>query len=119
MDTLKPCPFCGSDKVIDEGAPSYDTVTEEERTTWFTVLCTDCHAEGPPNLGWSGAIEAWNTRPLEDELREALKRMVNNLPEPEIELAREVWGNTNTQIILVARTEAQAAIQAAEGGEVE
>lgn len=35
-----------------------------------------------------------------------LRTLVNHLPESEIELAREVWGNTNTGIIIDVRKEA-------------
>ncbi len=32
------------------------------------VTCDDCQACGPVDLGWSGAEETWNTRPIEDKL---------------------------------------------------
>ena len=41
------------------------------------------------------------------QLRAALKNLINHLPESEIELAREVWGNTNTRLILEYREEAR------------
>ena len=34
-----------------------------------------------------------------DRLRLLARRLLNNLPDWEIELAREAWGNTNTRII--------------------
>jgi hypothetical protein len=40
-------------------------------------------------------------------LAEALRGVIKNLPESEIELAREVWGNTNTRIILDSFAEAE------------
>lgn len=53
MDELKPCPFCGT--------PEPFILHVDGR---YSVLCshTDCGAEGPVDLGRSGAIEAWNTR---------------------------------------------------------
>ena len=51
MDELKPCPFCGSKEV-----------RADKDGMWWTVGCTDCFAEGPSDLGESGAIAAWNER---------------------------------------------------------
>lgn len=51
---LLPCPFCGCEniEIHSSGKPFY-----------FAV-CTnrDCEAEGPIDLGESGAAEKWNTR---------------------------------------------------------
>jgi uncharacterized membrane protein YccC len=38
-----------------------------------------------------------------EEARSKVSNLINNLPEIEIEVAREAWGNTNTRIILDAR----------------
>ncbi|MHC4413325.1 MAG: hypothetical protein ACYSW6_10235 [Planctomycetota bacterium] len=43
-------------------------------------------------------------------LYEALRNLVNNLPESEIEIAREAWGNTNTRIVSEAREAARQAL---------
>jgi len=40
------------------------------------------------------------------EMSVVLRNLVNNLPQTEIELAREVWGNTNTRIVSEARKDA-------------
>jgi Lar family restriction alleviation protein len=62
MNELLPCPFCGKNNGLTlELTPS--------ETTRHFVMCTDCGAEGPYDLGESGAIESWNTRPVEDKLR--------------------------------------------------
>jgi len=47
-----------------------------------------------------------NLRIENQQLRKALQTLVNNLPESEIELARSVWGNTNTVCVLEARRKA-------------
>jgi hypothetical protein len=46
------------------------------------------------------------------QLQAALKNLINHLPESEIELAREVWGNTNTRLILEYREEARQKLAA-------
>jgi Lar family restriction alleviation protein len=85
-DTLLPCPFCGSDaKVIrtDKDRRPYD---------WrYVVQCVECHAEGQYDLGESGAIETWNTRPLESALRAQLSEITERVPG--IVRALEVWHN--------------------------
>lgn len=52
---LKPCPFCGE--------PEAYVVFPDENELYF-VRCgnIDCQAEGPVDLGESGAIERWNER---------------------------------------------------------
>ena len=49
------------------------------------------------------------------ELLKALRTLVNNLPVPEIELARSAWGNINTACVLEARAKAVEAIAKVEG----
>lgn len=54
MFKIKPCPFCGSEKVYLTGNKKY----------W--VVCGKCGAEGPTlHVLWDykgPAIKAWNTR---------------------------------------------------------
>ena len=52
---------------------------------------------------------------LNTELLEALRTLVNNIPVPEIELARSAWGNTNTACVLEARAKAVEEIAKAAG----
>ena len=52
---------------------------------------------------------------LNTELLEALRTLVNNIPVPEIELARSAWGNTNTACVLEARAKAVEEIAKVEG----
>jgi len=49
-----------------------------------------------------------------EELEKKARLFVNSLPVDEIELARDVFGNTNTRLILVARSELEAALKGAE-----
>jgi hypothetical protein len=49
------------------------------------------------------------------DLYEALKTIVTNLPNSEIELAYEVWGTTNTRIILQVIEMAKQALAKSEG----
>lgn len=53
MDELKPCPFCGCT----------DLEPIKLGGVWM-VHCQnyDCSADGPLDLGKSGAIEKWNER---------------------------------------------------------
>ena len=54
---LKPCPFCGGKaKCI-------------EYYGLFHVICCDCYIAGRDRPSIDGAIEAWNTRPIEDALK--------------------------------------------------
>ncbi len=46
----------------------------------------------------------------------ALRTLVNNIPIPEIELARSAWGNTNVACVLDARAKAVEAIADVEEG---
>lgn len=62
-DELKPCPFCGG---VIEWA---DIVDPEGYGKWHYVHCPKCGVDGPPDLGESGAIEQWNTRPGEARLQ--------------------------------------------------
>ena len=66
---IKPCPFCGGAELT-----SYNNVWQEG--DWYWVSRPDCHAQGPADLGKSGAIVAWNERKDEkasttDNMKEA------------------------------------------------
>jgi Lar family restriction alleviation protein len=52
-----PCPFCGCRAVaLRHGNATLET------SKWKWISCPNCEANGPSDLGVSGAIEAWNTR---------------------------------------------------------
>lgn len=60
LQNAKPCPFCAYTKV------GFNTWPIEFRSklhhTEYTVWCKNCGAEGPNDLGMSGAVEMWNLR---------------------------------------------------------
>ena len=58
MTELKPCPFCGSNKI------SIDEVFSEDRgcNDFYVASCVDCHAEVWEDTS-EEAIHRWNTRP--------------------------------------------------------
>jgi hypothetical protein len=92
MVDLKPCPFCGGDKIWVAGptCKASDPYNPLDRL-YPIAQCRGCHAEVPgKNEDYSynqrTAVSAWNTRPddarisaLEaerDRLREALHNMI-------------------------------------------
>jgi hypothetical protein len=52
-----PCPFCEEKENLDKSIGS----------VYVWIECHKCFAEGPPDLGLSGAIELWNTRVVEEK----------------------------------------------------
>ena len=61
-EELKPCPFCGSEAMI-----------QHTRKWYFAVCCNpDCETTGLCDLGVSGATEVWNIRPIEDALKDQI-----------------------------------------------
>ena len=57
-EDLKPCPFCAYTKTRIESwvVASYSSYTE------YAVMCENCGAFGPNDLGKSGAAVMWNMR---------------------------------------------------------
>lgn len=51
----KPCPFCASESLRIEELPAGN---HKE----FAVMCQNCGAFGPNDLGQSGAVEMWELR---------------------------------------------------------
>ena len=70
MSDLKPCPFCGKD-------PNQTTAELGDRPCFY-YECENpkCHAA---EMGWHDteqeAIDAWNTRPIEDALRKEIAQL--------------------------------------------
>ena len=70
MSKLKACPFCGS-----------ELINIERDGGFLWMECTNCHATGKVHLFLSDTgnadnivVNDWNTRPLEDELRERAEK---------------------------------------------
>lgn len=69
---LKPCPFCGSDKLKVDSVSRYSGIRGYEYT--FSVRCNKCHARGgTAKGGWieaeERAIENWNFRMADMEIQ--------------------------------------------------
>ena len=67
--TLKPCPFCGEKLVHDSeyySGPVWKRLNEAYR-----VECPKCYAQTTEYQTAEEAIKAWNSRPIEDELRQS------------------------------------------------
>ena len=70
-ETLKPCPFCGSDKIDPTGWSSVDTQGPS---------CDNCGAcAGESNKSPEENIAAWNTRPQRLAMVDVLKAVVDCL----------------------------------------
>jgi len=67
FDEPKPCPFCGGKNPIIVRDVQYPDTPNAR--TWYAVECNVCDATGDWDLGESGALEKWNTRPDEDALQ--------------------------------------------------
>lgn len=67
FDDPKPCPFCGGKAPIIVTDVQYPNTPNAR--TWYAIECNACDAIGDWDLGESGAIEKWNTRPGENALR--------------------------------------------------
>ena len=87
MQQLKPCPFCESKEVELCHTKPY----------WVQCLNPDCGMEGPWDLGKSGAVEKWNTRPMEIFPNKSFKVWLKNYDpssfqtKEEIKFARAAW----------------------------
>ena len=55
MAELKPCDFCGNDKL-------FDFVRNYYRNDFIHLMCMKCFAQGPAAKDYSQAIDAWNRR---------------------------------------------------------
>lgn len=68
-ENLKCCPFCGGEAKCIEFYGMYH------------VICCDCHIAGHDASTREKAIEAWNTRRIEDAKDEEIKRIREALNE--------------------------------------
>ena len=104
-DNLKACPFCGNADAL--------TVEVTENGQWWFVLCNnaDCMTEACYDLGYSGAIEKWNTRPIEDELGAEIERLKAALQKIVEYDAREDCGRDWPQSVELLQDEAYTALK--------
>lgn len=63
-DELKPCPFCGGQHL---------STTSALNVHWITCIKCSISSAAPNHFGQDGLSVAWNTRPIEDELRKQLE----------------------------------------------
>jgi Lar family restriction alleviation protein len=73
---LKPCPFCGSNRIVEDTAT--DNTGVVPMTVWF-VKCTACGAFKNSISNPDRAIKRWNTRPAKDALRAENERLKEKL----------------------------------------
>lgn len=69
---LRCCPFCKSEDVATEHIGIHGT-------DFWSVDCKSCETTGPERGTEKAAIAAWNTRPLEDEILNALMYTVKSI----------------------------------------
>ena len=109
-DELKPCPFCGGGGAGYVDDVQYPDTPHEH--VWYAVTCGKCDANGAWDLGKSGAVEKWNTRAVEDALRDELAQQAE-LHRMEREALIGAWNETSRQLrARIAELEARNANQA-------
>lgn len=64
MSDLKPCPFCGSDKILFIVEGNFKPWENEGLRLWYRCHCYNCGIDGGDTSRESmkKAIEAWNRR---------------------------------------------------------
>lgn len=63
-EELKPCPFCEGNAGVTCDGP--------ESAEYYYGECRKCQAIGEASESWHEAVAAWNTRPIEDALRDRI-----------------------------------------------
>ena len=71
MDELRACPFCGNSNIC----------LRVEGDAYF-CYCEDCGTEVTESYDRQSAINYWNTRPIEERLRELLRHMYSDYVTP-------------------------------------
>lgn len=70
IDDADGCPFCSPENQ-DLGILEESSLLATYR---FSVMCSNCGANGPWHLSESGAVEQWNTRSREGALKKKLEQ---------------------------------------------
>lgn len=65
---LKPCPFCGA---------TTENISLERTISIHWIKCNFCQSEGLKSTSSLKAKQAWNNRPIENELLEVLEKLIN------------------------------------------
>lgn len=60
VDAAKACPFCGTDTIL---------YTWDDDGENIQLMCSACHALGPPGNTLSSALPKWNRRVWRERLR--------------------------------------------------
>ena len=73
MSELKPCPFCGGEAITT-------TFIDPDDFEYMPIEVNDCDAEVTCENercinGWYLPPEAWNNRPIEDDLRKRIAEL--------------------------------------------
>lgn len=102
MDELKPCPFCGSDKVAVSRTP------HSKYGILYGIECKSCNAHGSFRFIFEHyAIESWNSRPAEEALKAEVERIKAALKT--IVQNAEFWDDDSLAIIHKVASEALTA----------
>ncbi len=83
-EELKPCRKCGSQNMEFMGGFS--------KGKYGIIICMRCYNVGSATESRDEAIKEWNTRPIEDALREENERMRNAIEEMRKEV---LWCESN------------------------
>lgn len=67
MSHIKDCPFCGKGS-----EPFYELDTQWQDR--HVIECGDCGKQARYEYSEKGAIDLWNCRPIEDELKQAINQ---------------------------------------------
>ena len=89
MTTLKPCPFCGKDEA------NFTT----DKWGYYYVECEYCGAQTNPYDDKEFVIEEWQTRPIEDDLRNRIAELGSELGRKSVELGELVGENILWKVI--------------------
>lgn len=95
-EELKPCPFCGSDKVTVSRTP------HSKYGILYGIGCKSCNAHGSFRFIFEHyAIISWNTRPAEESLKAEVGRLRRALES--IAENAEFWDDEDDSLAVIYR----------------